>query len=249
MSHSRVVKGLFPILCLLQLLVGSLICEIGMVQTYSFWVDTFNDGDHNGWSVEKGIFEVINGSLVGLGVPGFPNAATIYHSSSGAYGTWSFEIKGYTPSVWFIASSPNTHNVTGYRFGRVLDGNISSFGLYRAINGQETRLAHNLTSSDPASHRIRIERDLTGLFSITANGTEVISTTDTTVTTSVHFVFGVFSPGGALDNVIVESILLEAPSEITIPPPEGFNPVLLAVISIIIVISAVSIAEIRRRRS
>jgi len=216
---------------------------------YSFWADTFNDGNSDGWSVERGTFEVINGSLVGLEVPGLPNAATIYHSSSGAYGTWSFEINGYTPSVWFIASSPNTHNVTGYRFGRLVDGNISSFNLYRVTDGQETRLAYNLTSSEPASHRIKIERNLTGYFSITANRTEIISITDTTITTSIHFVFGVFSPGGSLDNVVVESILLETPSEITIPTPAGYDSVLLAAIAIILVSSVVSIAEIRRRRS
>lgn len=218
-----------------------------MTQPLSFWANTFNDGNYNGWTVENGIFEVINGSLVGTGVPGFPNAATIYHSSSGAYGSWSFEINGYTPSVWFIASSPNTHNVTGYRFGRVVDSNISSFSLYRVIDGQETRLAYNPTSSGPASHRIRIERDLTGLFSITTNGTEIISTNDASVTTSVYFVFGVFSPGGSLDNVVVESILLETPSEPLIPPSERSNPILLAAIAIILVTCVVSLAEIRRR--
>ena len=219
-----------------------------MAQRRSFWADTFNDGDYEGWIVERGSFEVRNGSLVGWGIPA-PYAATIYHNSDGAYGTWSFEINGYTPSVWFIASSPNTQNVTGYRFGRVVVSNISSFSLYRALDGQETRLAYNLTSSEPALHRIKIERDIAGLFSITANGTEIIRTTDTNITTSTYFVFGAFSPGGSLDNVVVDSLLLETSSGTTVPPTEGYGSIFLAAIAIVTVTGVISIAEVRRRRS
>ena len=236
MSHSEFEARIFLLLCLLHLLVGSMICEGGIAQTHSFWADTFNDGDYDGWSVERGSFEVRNGSLVGWGIP-IPNAATIYHSSSGAYGTWSFEINGYTPSVWFIASSPNTHNVTGYRFGRVVDGNISSFSLYRVLDGQETRLSYNLTLDEPALYRIEIERNMDGLLTIAANESEIISTTDTNITTSTYFVFGVFSPGGSLDNVMVDSILLPTTTETTVP----------TVIAIIVVTSVLSIAELRRR--
>ena len=236
--------------CLTIVLISSTICEHGLAQASLVWLDDFDDGNYEEWTVEGGMFVIVNNSLACLGSLLWPDVATIYHESPGAYGYWSFDIYGYTPSVWFIASSPNHRNVTGYRFARVLEADEHFFGLYRVVNGQETRIDYSPATNETFWSHIRIIREIDGSFIIDLDRTNIITVRDTNVTTSKYFVFGAYSPGGYLDNVVVDSGSTVSSTETisTSPEPIEQDQILYVIAAVLFVTSVILIAEIQKRR-
>lgn len=224
--------------------------NLGLVlaQTSVVWDDNFNDDDFEEWVIEGGLFSIVNNSLVCNGILRWPDVATIFHESQGAFGNWSFDIKGYTPSVWFIASSPNHRNVSGYRFARVMNEDTQFFGLYRVLNGQETRIAYSTLTNNTdweIWHHVEVKRDLDGLFTINVNGTPIISIVDANISTSNYFVFGVYSPGGWIDNVEVDSIVIP---DTTSQEPEEYILLLYSFAALILLIGIILFIEIHRQR-
>ena len=88
MNEKRLRAIAIPVLIALGLLV-MLIPETSAAVVFA---DDFDDGNYDGWTVEAGSWEVVDGSLdadtgYGMSVP-----CKIWHNSSTAVGTWSFSI-------------------------------------------------------------------------------------------------------------------------------------------------------------
>lgn len=208
------------------------------------WGDDFNDGNYENWTIEGGHFEIVNNSLTLLGIS---RISTVFHESVGAFGNWSFDLNGGSPTVWFIASSPHPGNVSGYKFAKGLDEESEFFNLYRVLDGQETRIAHFVMDGRDDSittlrkwHHIDVMRDMNGLITINLNGSEIITTVDANITTSNYFVFGAISPGARIDNINVNAIMM--------PPSIELGPLEYGIAAAILVTCAVLVLEMRRRR-
>lgn len=247
-NSKRNVRNLL-LASILILLIGSTVYEQGFAQTNVVWMDDFNDGDYDEWIIEGGLFSIVNNSLILQGSLLWPKVATIFRESQGAFGNWSFDIKGWTPSVWFIASSPDHRNVSGYRFARVVtEDNAQFFGLYRVLNGQETRIAYSTATNDTNWHHVEIERGLDGIFSIDLNGSQIISIVDVNISTSNYFVFGGYSPGPGIDNVDVDSFVISTPADTTSLEPDEYIPFVYVFAAVILLTGVILFVEIRRRR-
>lgn len=206
------------------------------------WHDDFNDGIIEGWKTHGGNFEIRNGSLVLLGVPLWPNLAVAYHNSSAAFGNWSFDIDGYTPSVWFIASTSSHRNLTGYKFARVIVDeahSLTAFILYRVADGAETSIAYFETTNEPRLRHVVIRRNARGLFLVYVDRGLAMNVTDDEILVSHYFIFGGYSPGAILDNVVVEGLL---------PPSNVDRITVILFIAGLLVVVTVIFFEIRTRR-
>ncbi|MFW9832399.1 MAG: hypothetical protein ACFFEK_00225 [Candidatus Thorarchaeota archaeon] len=204
------------------------------------WSDDFQDGDYVGWTVLTGTFSAEKQFLQGVESEGYQS---IQHSSSVAYGNWSFDV--------YHNSSVASHFYRVYSFmaDELIEGSVVYAGVMVPRNGYSIDFAalgadfnrwengSPLTRGDfsitfSGWRTITIIRDRTGHFEFYLNETLVEEADDTTYTTSA--VFGWCSmPGNAIDNIIVSEF---EPSLLTIDPLLIGAGVGIAVIVIAIVV-------------
>ncbi|MDF1538046.1 MAG: hypothetical protein P1Q69_04000 [Candidatus Thorarchaeota archaeon] len=239
------IKNLL-VVTLSVVIVSTSFIEYGAAQISVVWEDAFDDGDFEDWTIEGGGSGIVDGALTGQWILLWPALATVYHESSGSNGNWSFDIGGYTPSVWFVASSPNHRNVTGYRFARLVDGDTHMFRLFRVVDRWETILASSVTTNETFWNHVEVLRTEDGLFTVSLNDSQIMSVEDTNITTSAYFVFGAYSPGDHLDNVKVDTqSILISPEPI---PPEPPDPAVYVIVGALFITVAIILLEVRKRR-
>ena len=182
------------------------------------WQDDFEDRNLEGWTVIYGDFTVENGTLT-LEDP-LP-MGKVYHPSTGAYGSWSFDIFGELWHVWFIATNAWGGNTSGYSLGTRLDGFGLVFKFYKILNGSvETIDTYDADIPDGWYH-VNITRNTEGHFEVYVDRELVMQETDASVMTSSFFSFWALMNGIAIDNieVVTERYTPEYPIELIIGIP------------------------------
>ena len=175
------------------------------------WSDDFEDGDISDWTLAIGSFSVADGTLRGT-----DSANAISHASTTAYGTWTFDIEivGFS-SVYvnILAGEISGSGISTSCY--CLNINQFDMELLESTNYQNTQL----DSYDPVESlegwlHIEIVRDTSGQFTISINGTQQMSATDTTHSVSTYFVY-YCNDDCAIDNIVIDE------SAGTTPPPNG----------------------------
>ena len=223
------------------------------------WVDDFNDGNYNGWTVRgflkidggilgqkktEGNFSAADSTLRATGEPAnvkdtLWNLAE--HPSSVAYGTWSFDVNAMDiPEhhfyVFFMINDWETFPESTYGYCIYISPKDAEFKLMklagdaRFIKIPLDRYQFDLAAFSGWQH-IDVTRDTDGQFYVYINGTLRLEAVDTEITTSTNFRFG-SETGPALDNVIVSDTVDITPAPAT---PEWLTisigvPVVLVVI-------------------
>ena len=101
------MKGQYVKLGFLALLFICLYSSWNAVQAEVVWSDDFNDGDYDGWGIQRGNWSADNNYLR------ISNEGDIYHPSAVSKGTWSFDVY-VTPtpvidhSIHFMLDAPVT---------------------------------------------------------------------------------------------------------------------------------------------
>jgi hypothetical protein len=163
------------------------------------WHDDFEDGDLEDWTVNWGNFTVENGVLKVEDEPLDFFGGKIYHPSTGAVGSWSFEIGGRWWTVSFIATSIDGN---GYRL--VKDSNYgTAFYLVKIMNRSSERLAHYRYWGNESYHYVNITRNNDGQFEVFIDRVLTIQETDASIMTSSLFIYRATGNDSALDNVAV----------------------------------------------
>ena len=173
------------------------------------WQDDFEDRNLEGWTVTYGDFTVENGTLT-LEETERNQMGKVYHPSTGAYGSWSFDIFGKFWDVTFIASSApggygfgNGGNTSGYGFEAKLDGFGPGFRFYKFLDASvETIGRYDADISDDWYH-VNITRNTEGHFEVYVDRELVMQETDASVVTSSFFIFSPRMNGIAIDNIEV----------------------------------------------
>lgn len=161
-----------------------------------------------------GDFTVENGTLT------FENTlpmGKVYHPSTGAYGSWSFDIFGKFWHVKFIADS-EFGNMSVYMFGTKLDRFGPGFILQKILNKSVEQIGkYDADISDDWYH-VNITRNTEGHFEVYVDRELVMQETDASVKTSSFFIYHTYMNGSAIDNneVVTERYTPEYPIELVI---------------------------------
>ncbi|MHA2295886.1 MAG: hypothetical protein ACXAEU_07170 [Candidatus Hodarchaeales archaeon] len=197
------------------------------------------------------------------GVLQMPNTQTdlhvsqAIHSSTVAYGNWSFDwyvtpgaeheaydIVNFIVNNFINESGEQRMEMTGYLLALTSNEKVGSNLNAHAVTLAEWINISNLwmvlkeyqfPSALEGSYHIDITRDITGEFSIYFNKELVLQETDNTTTTSEHFVFGSWYGDTVYDNLTV--------SDTVEPPPKAtayLHPIMVVIIAGVVII--------RRRR-
>ena len=190
------------------------------VQADGSWSDDFNDGNLNGWSKSDSSSVVQDGMYRGTG----PDQTSIVHLSNVSVGSWTFDVVhfgdwkviGMMVDIVFIGGQGGTASAYGYilrpwyRYLESLDQ--FDFQLVKRLEGEDTELAFvsgpkgfDMTG---ALFQFNITRTVGGLMTVRFNGTEIMSVTDTDISTSENFEISL-GRDMAIDNIVV----IQAPAE------------------------------------
>lgn len=167
-----------------------------------------------------GDFTVENGTLTLEETEPFPTGM-VYHPSTGAYGSWSFDIFGEFWRVEFIATSAYGGNMSGYGFGTKLDRFGPGFILQKILNASVEQIGkYDADISDDWYH-VNITRNTEGHFEVYVDRELVMQETDASVMTSSFFIYRTSMNGSAIDNieVVTERYTPEYPIELIIGIP------------------------------
>ncbi|MHA1963207.1 MAG: hypothetical protein ACXACG_00685 [Candidatus Thorarchaeota archaeon] len=209
------------LLVMIGLIVALLITTPSSAQLV--WQDDFEDRNLEGWTVSYGDFTAENGTLtfedpLGMG--------RVYHPSTGAYGSWSFDIFGKFWNVKFIATSANgygfgTPNTSGYGFGTKLDRFGPGFEFHKILNGSAETIGKYDADIPDDWYHVNITRNTEGHFEVYVDRDLVMQETDASVMTSSFFIFRASVNGIAIDNieVVTERYTPEYPIELIIGIP------------------------------
>lgn len=188
------------IILMMLLLIAGLLPTLSSAQLV--WHDDFEDGDLKGWTVNDGNFTVESGvlKLEGHLVIDYERFhGIIYHPSTGAVGSWSFEIGGRRWRVQFMATSLQGNGyclVKDYRFA-------PSFHLMKIKDGPDERLDEYWYWGNATYHHVNITRNNVGHFEVYIDGVLVLEETDDSFMDSSYFIYHPNGNGSALDNVAV----------------------------------------------
>jgi len=221
-------------------------CEAATV-----WSDDFDDGDYEEWTVTNGTFIVEDGVL--KNGPGDYNVRV--HSSSVAFGTWSFDIlvsSAARTGVIFIGTHPvsYTTDYPGFplpRQGLGIQPWSSGFRLSRIRDNSVVASIPTSGFAAPAGtsgwHHIDITRSSDGRICVYNNGTFVYDTVDESVT-STSELFEVYIEG-AIDNIVVSDTV-----DIVAPPSTPFymETWFLATTGAGVLVAAIVIIAVMMRR-
>ena len=230
------------------------------------WSDNFDDGDYDGWILLLGDFNMTSNTLEGF--DGQDNV--IYHNSSIAYGTWSFDVhltnntREY-PLIFFITNdtgNPQPPSVTDDEFPRnsvffsihwdpsYVDNLFAGFN--KMENGNQISLSWNSWNVSgyltPQWIHVDITRDPTGTVNAYVDGVHHVgpipiynASTSFDFTTSNYFT--VYINGDvALDNITVSDTI----DITTIPPIPGF-PTVTVIIGLFVGLGTVIFYRHRHR--
>ncbi|MFX1605440.1 MAG: hypothetical protein ACFFDD_05995 [Promethearchaeota archaeon] len=209
------------------------------------WSDDFQDSDYTDWSVLDGEFSAADQVLRAVGSDEYH---CIQHSSSVAYGNWTFDVyvnSSVSKSQWllysfiadeFVEGSDTYSGVMVPRNGYSLNFE-SLFAYIRQWSNSIPTTVGRFSLSFSGWRTISIIRDNTGHFELYYNGTLKAEMDDTTHTAGNVFGWST-KPGHGIDNIIVSE--LETPA-LTI------DPLLLGAGVAIVVVVIVIVVYIRRR--
>jgi hypothetical protein len=209
------------------------------------WSDDFQDADYTDWSVHDGTFSAEDQVLRAIGSDEYH---CIQHSSSVAYGNWTFDVyvnSSVSKSQWLLYSFIADELVEGSgTYEDVMvprDGYSLDFGALFAYIKQWTysipSTVGRFSLSFSGWRTISITRDNTGHFELYYNGTLKAEMDDTTHTTGNVFGWST-KPGHAIDNVTVSE-----------PEPAALavDPVLLGVGVAVVVVVVAIVVYVKRR--
>ena len=186
------------------------------------FADDFNDGNYDGWIVPFGNWTFVdNALLVRYSKDTFRNGGLIYHASTIAYGTWSYDmynvpgklhemfpiIEEFTPDEsydYHLITKLTTTNPE-ILFGKDIGKN---FGLRIAVWVSDSDI-------DGSWHHMDITRETNGRFRIYLNRMLIIDAVDSTFTTSKYVGFLCDPDGPKIDNIVVSDAIDIHPSAIT----------------------------------
>ncbi|MFX1441508.1 MAG: hypothetical protein ACFFFD_14795 [Promethearchaeota archaeon] len=184
------------------------------VQADGSWSDDFNDGNLDGWSKSDSSSIVQDGMYRGTG----PDHTSIAHPSNVSIGSWTFDVVHFGKwkviammvDIVFMGGQGGTASAYGYllvvwyRYLENLDQ--FDFQLMKRLEGETTDLAwangpkgFDMTG---ALFRFNITRTPGGLMTVRFNGTEIMSVTDTDISTSEDFEISL-GRDMAIDNIVV----------------------------------------------
>ena len=181
------------------------------------WNDNFNDADYNGWTLELGSFNAVDGSLRGVDVT---NA--IRHDTATTTGTWSFDVQIVPQSSAYITL-----------FAQVVSAGIADDCYTIRINqfGIDLRESTDWTNTyldqasfaDPINgwQQLDVTRDGSGQFYVFINGTQRLEGTGTSHDTATYFVLYCTNTA-AFDNIVVSDTIDIVPT--TGPGGTGTQP-------------------------
>ena len=162
------------------------------------WNDNFNDTDYNGWTLELGSFNAVDGTLRGVDAT---NA--IRHDTATTTGTWSFDVQIVPQSSAYITL-----------FAQVVSAGIADDCYTIRINqfGIDLRESTDWTNSyldqasfaDPINgwQQLDVTRNGSGQFYVFINGTQWLEGTGTSHDTATYFVLYCTNTA-AFDNIVV----------------------------------------------
>ena len=209
--------AILAVLAMFCILVASLFPTPSSAQLV--WQDDFEDRNLEGWTVSYGDFTVENGTLTFEEIERQP-MGRVYHPSTGAYGSWSFDIFGKFWHVDFIADSDFLTYIYGYVFGTKLDPE-PGFEFYKILNASvETIGKYDADISDDW-HHVNITRNTEGHFEVYIDRELVMQGTDASIMTSSFFIYHTRMNGSAIDNieVVTERYTPDYPIELIIGIP------------------------------
>lgn len=209
------------------------------------WSDDFQDGDYSGWSVLNGTFSAEDQVLRSTGSGEY---YCIQHSSSVAYGNWSFDTY-HNASV-----ASHFYRVYSIIADDLVEGSVAYAGVMVPRNGYSLVFAvlggwiiqwtdgtpeaiGNFHENFSGWRTITITRDNSGLFKLYLNGTLVEETEDNVHKSSEIFAWSA-KPGHAIDNVTVSELE---------PTAIGIDPILIGAGIVAVVVVLVIVVYMRRR--
>ncbi|MHA2311591.1 MAG: hypothetical protein ACXADF_08840 [Candidatus Thorarchaeota archaeon] len=164
------------------------------------WSDDFNDGNYNGWTIERGGFSASNGYLE-CTVSGTGKVAKIVHDSTVGAGTWSFDFFYVIPgAIWVLFWGDDTSIATGTIF------NIQIYDDLVLLNKNNQELGAWSYGSPLTVGWTHVEVTMDDSFNIDVyvNGTHRIhSATLDPLVTCLYFVVAMNQIGQAVDNIVV----------------------------------------------
>jgi hypothetical protein len=205
------------------------------------WSDDFEDKDYNGWTVAQGTFSAAEKALKAE-----TGNSYIYHFSSVAYGTWSFDVymanEVLPISIDFMMEQANTaYGSRGYEI--IVD---STDMIDLRIITDSNRIITQTILKEKASGWVHMDitRDENGRFCVFVKGECVIDVVEPSITTSEYFGFYNSLSNAAIDNIVVSNTV-----DIQPPPqtPLWLQPWFLMIAGVVVFVT-VSIVFLRRRK-
>ncbi|MHA1924578.1 MAG: hypothetical protein ACXABV_13840 [Candidatus Thorarchaeota archaeon] len=204
-----------------------------LVRADVVWSEDFSSNPEERWT------EIGEANYDGSNCRGTDGTASdiVYRPSEVSVGSWSFDVQYVgefirdprraqtSLSVRFMCSNPEVvpcnRSYFEIKLGETSTGPCFYFEFgYELGDWESGELAEYSTSELTNTHRvqnIKITRDSAGHLNALLNGTVIMQTTDTSITTSEHFAM-IFGGDFAVDNIVVDDT-----------PPPGVPLELLAV--------------------
>ena len=173
------VSGVYPYFILGKSRIVKQICYYKYLRNDTTLLDNFSDGDYKGWTVSSGSFSVNDSVLNPLSLNKYSlvcnKTGVISIPSKQAYGIWEFDYykgnSGNRIEVDFIADSIGNYlNQNGYYF---TDNSAGLIALVETSKGKKTDIMgteNNFTADHGVWYRIKIKRDINGLFTLYIKG-------------------------------------------------------------------------------
>jgi len=229
MKFKYYVPFLFVLLCVS--LLTSFPCQAAVV-----WSDNFDDGNYDGWIVQNGTFIVENGILK----TGPEDLNIISIQSYGAStGTWSFDLMATGWTVVYLVLNSQQFLVV------VFTGQEYYVQRINVTNSQQYSRA-KFSGKIAAWQHLNVTRNQDGRICVYDNGTLVADYVDTTYIPAQEF-FEFYATGGqaAIDNIVYSDTVDIEPS---VPVPFYMQTWFLATVGAVIVVVAVSILFLLKRK-
>jgi hypothetical protein len=171
------------------------------------WNDDFNDGDHNGWTIEVGDYTVDDFVLRPS-----DDDSVIWVTSVTAVGTWTFDLYLVMPTsevIWvefFDVDAPSATMYlpnNSYGVGTRVGTNEIVFGKHEA--GVYTQLITGPVVAGPAWFHIDVSRDAAATFHLFVDAVHQGEAVDDTFASPSYFtIFG--DTECAIDTIIVDDV-------------------------------------------
>jgi len=209
------MRDLYVKLGFLALLSICFFSNLRSVQAEVVWSDDFDDGDYDGWEIQRGNWSAENGFLR------VSKDGDIYRPSTTSVGTWSFDVyvtqvSGLHFSFLFMSDTPVSYvpvdllNFNGYLLSIYVypDGRSSTLDLYSSTGSwivkRELLEVYDVGMDlSYRWHHIDITRDDEGRICVYLNRKLVIDITDNSSNSSSFFQF-LSEKGPAIDNIVVK---------------------------------------------